>query len=160
MVYRYSWLAGAIALAFAFTGLSGLLRETRDGTRWQYIVIAALVLGATITQDWSISLAFYIDELLPGECVVKSFAYVLDIDRRFVDRYNHELIDIHRITPESMEAHLHHLRELILRHVELTGSAWGEAILDDYRTFLHKFWVVKPKAVELGSLIDALRRAA
>jgi gliding motility-associated-like protein len=36
------------------------------------------VLGATITQDWSISLAFYIDELLPGECVVKSFAYVLD----------------------------------------------------------------------------------
>jgi transglutaminase-like putative cysteine protease len=49
MVYRYSWLAGAIALAFAFTGLSGLLRETRDGTRWQYIVIAALVLGATIT---------------------------------------------------------------------------------------------------------------
>ncbi len=36
------------------------------------------VLGATVTQDWSISLAFYIDELLPGECVVKSFAYVLD----------------------------------------------------------------------------------
>ena len=38
------------------------------------------------------------------------FAYVLDIDRDFVDRYNHELIDIHRITPETMEAHLHHLR--------------------------------------------------
>ena len=25
------------------------------------------------------------------------FAYVLDLDRDFVDRYNHELIDIHRI---------------------------------------------------------------
>lgn len=49
MVYRYSWLAGAAALLFAFTGLSGLLRPTSSGTKWQYIVIAALILGATIT---------------------------------------------------------------------------------------------------------------
>jgi glutamate synthase (NADPH/NADH) large chain len=77
-----------------------------------------------------------------------------------VDLYNHELIDIHRITPESMETHLHHLRNLILSHVELTGSEWGESILEDYRTYLPKFWVVKPKAAELSSLIDALRRAA
>ncbi len=49
MVYRFSWLAGATALVFAFTGLNGLLRPTSSGTRWQYIVIAALVLGATIT---------------------------------------------------------------------------------------------------------------
>ena len=88
------------------------------------------------------------------------FAYVLDIDRGFVDRYNHELIDIHRVTPESMEAHLHHLRSLITAHVGYTGSVWAEAILDDYRTFLPKFWVVKPKATELGSLIESLRRAA
>ena len=39
----------AAALLYAFTGLSGLLRPTSDGTNWQYIVIAALVLGATIT---------------------------------------------------------------------------------------------------------------
>jgi transglutaminase-like putative cysteine protease len=49
MVYRFSWLAGAAALLFAFTGLNGLLRPTADGTKWQFIVIAALVLGATIT---------------------------------------------------------------------------------------------------------------
>jgi glutamate synthase (NADPH/NADH) large chain len=77
-----------------------------------------------------------------------------------VDRYNHELIDIHRMTPESMESHLHHLRLMISTHVKETGSAWGDAILDDYRTFLPKFWLVKPKAVELGSLIESLRRAA
>jgi glutamate synthase (NADPH/NADH) large chain len=41
-----------------------------------------------------------------------------------------------------------------------TGSEWGESILDDYRTFLPKFWVVKPKAAEIGSLIESLRRAA
>ena len=95
-----------------------------------------------------------------GAGMTGGFAYVLDIDRDFVDRYNHELIDIHRITPESMEAHLHHLRALIMRHVELTGSEWGEVILDDYRSFMAKFWVVKPKAAELGSLIESLRQAA
>src|SRR5210317_1818428 len=95
-----------------------------------------------------------------GAGMTGGFAYVLDIDRDFVDRYNHELIDIHRISPESMEAHLHHLRNLIVAHVEHTGSVWGEAILEDYRTYLPKFWVVKPKAAELTSLIKSLRQAA
>ena len=95
-----------------------------------------------------------------GAGMTGGFAYVLDIDRDFVDRYNHELIDIHRVTPESMEAHLHHLRSMLSQHVEHTNSEWGETILEDYRTFLPKFWIVKPKATELGSLIESLRRAA
>jgi glutamate synthase (NADPH/NADH) large chain len=95
-----------------------------------------------------------------GAGLTGGFAYVLDMNRDFVDLYNHELIDIHRITPESMEVYLHHLRSLITEHVESTGSEWGQTILNDYRTFLPKFWVVKPKAAELGSLIDALRQAA
>ena len=95
-----------------------------------------------------------------GAGMTGGFAYVLDIDRDFVDRYNHELIDIHRITPESMETNLHHLNALISAHVAYTGSAWGSRILDDFRTFLPKFWVVKPKATELDSLIESLRRAA
>ncbi|MDH5620788.1 MAG: glutamate synthase large subunit [Gammaproteobacteria bacterium] len=95
-----------------------------------------------------------------GAGMTGGFAYVLDIDRDFVDRYNHELIDIHRITPESMETNLHHLRALISSHVAYTGSVWGSRILDDFRTFLPKFWVVKPKATELDSLIESLRRAA
>ena len=95
-----------------------------------------------------------------GAGLTGGFAYVLDMDRDFVDLYNHELIDIHRITPESMEAYLHHLRSLIIEHVELTGSVWGQTIIDDYRSFLPKFWVVKPKAAELGSLIESLRQAA
>ena len=95
-----------------------------------------------------------------GAGMTGGFAYVLDIDRDFVDRYNHELIDIHRVSPENMEAHLHHLRALITQHVQETGSEWGDTILDDYRTYLPKFWLVKPKAAELGSLITSLRQAA
>jgi glutamate synthase (NADPH/NADH) large chain len=95
-----------------------------------------------------------------GAGLTGGFAYVLDLDRDFVDLYNHELIDIHRVSPESMEASLHHLRSLIMEHVTTTNSVWGQEILDDYRSFLPKFWLVKPKAAELSSLIESLREAA
>jgi glutamate synthase (NADPH) large chain len=88
------------------------------------------------------------------------FAYVLDMERDFVDRYNHELIDIHRVAPEGMEPYVQHLRSLIERHVAATGSAWGEQLLNDFRSFIGKFWVVKPKAAEIDSLLENLRRAA
>jgi len=88
------------------------------------------------------------------------FAYVLDTERDFVDRYNHELIDILRLSPEGMENYLQHVRALLIRHVEETGSAWGNRLLTDFRDFLGKFWLVKPKAASLDSLIETLRRAA
>jgi glutamate synthase (NADPH/NADH) large chain len=47
-----------------------------------------------------------------------------------------------------------------MEHRELTGSEWADTILDDYRAILTRFWLVKPKAAELGSLIQSLRQAA
>ena len=87
-------------------------------------------------------------------------AYVLDQDRDFVDRYNHELIDIHRISPEGFESYRQHLHKLIVRHRELTGSIWAQQILDEFRDYVGKFWLVKPKAASIESLADSLRRAA
>jgi glutamate synthase (NADPH/NADH) large chain len=102
-----------------------------------------------------------------GECGVNfgagmtgGFAYVLDESRSFVDRYNHELIDTTRIVAEHMEAHQHYLRSLIQEHVNATGSAWGQQILDDWRDFVGKFWLVKPKAADIGSLLVAIKAAA
>ncbi len=88
------------------------------------------------------------------------FAYVLDLSRDFVDRYNHELVDIHRISLEGMENHLQHLRSLLANHIAHTGSAWATELLDDFRNVLHKIWLVKPKAASLAALADELRRAA
>jgi len=88
------------------------------------------------------------------------FAYVLDLERNFVDRYNHELIDISRIHPEAMQSHVQHLEGLLERHVAETGSEWAQEIAGDLRTYLPKFWVVKPKAASIDSLIENLRRAA
>ncbi|KAF1712287.1 glutamate synthase large subunit [Pseudoxanthomonas kalamensis DSM 18571] len=87
-------------------------------------------------------------------------AYVLDLDRDFVDRYNHELIDIHRISPEGFENYRQHIHRLIQRHRELTGSIWAQQILDEFRDYIGKFWLVKPKAASIESLTEALRRAA
>ncbi|MFM1887624.1 MAG: glutamate synthase large subunit [Pseudomonadota bacterium] len=88
------------------------------------------------------------------------FAYVLDLDRGFVDRYNHELIDIHRLSIESTSEHLQHLQHLVEKHVAETGSDWGAEILRDFRSYIGHFWLVKPKAASIDSLIANLSRAA
>ncbi|MGY6588614.1 MAG: glutamate synthase large subunit [Wenzhouxiangella sp.] len=95
-----------------------------------------------------------------GAGMTGGFAYVLDIDRVFVDRYNHELIDIHHIEPDNMENHVHHLRNLIQQHAEMTGSDLAHGVLDDFRRLLPKFWLIKPKASDLDDLISRLRDAA
>ena len=87
-------------------------------------------------------------------------AYVLDMERDFVDRYNHELIDIARITPEGLDGYRQHLTDLIDAHARLTGSAWSARIRDNFRDFVGKFWLVKPKAASLEALANELKRAA
>ena len=59
-----------------------------------------------------------------------------------------------------MELYVQHLRGLIDQHVLATGSVWGEQLLNDFRSFVGKFWVVKPKAAAIDSLLENLRRAA
>ncbi len=95
-----------------------------------------------------------------GAGMTGGFAYVLDLQRDFIDRYNHELVDVHRINPENMEAYMQHLRHLVTEHVRLTGSVWGEEILADFRTYIGRFWLVKPKTENLDHLIDTLLEAA
>ncbi|MBX3693042.1 glutamate synthase large subunit [Dokdonella sp.] len=95
-----------------------------------------------------------------GAGMTGGFAYVLDLERDFVDRYNHELVDINRISLEGMENHAQHLRALIRQHIELTGSAWAQRLLADFREVLHKVWLVKPKAASLAALADELKAAA
>lgn len=95
-----------------------------------------------------------------GAGMTGGYAYVLDLERDFVDRYNHELVDIHRISLEGLENHLQHLRGLMRAHIDATGSAWAARLLADFRDVLHKFWLVKPKAASLDALAEALRRAA
>ncbi|MBZ9559422.1 MULTISPECIES: glutamate synthase large subunit [unclassified Modicisalibacter] len=93
-----------------------------------------------------------------GAGMTGGFAYVIDEDRTFVDRYNHELVEIHRINTEAMEAYRRHLREVIEEYVAETGSARGREILEDFSEFIRHFWLVKPKAASLNGLLAESRR--
>jgi glutamate synthase (NADPH) large chain len=89
-----------------------------------------------------------------GAGMTGGFAYVLDLDKDFVDRYNHELVEVHRIRNEGMEQYRHHLRSVIQEYVQETGSVWGQHILDNFLDYLRKFWLVKPKAASLEMLLN------
>jgi glutamate synthase (NADPH/NADH) large chain len=92
-----------------------------------------------------------------GAGMTGGFAYVLDRDRGFIDRFNSELVEIHRVSSESMEAYRHHLRDNIIEFVAETRSRWGQHILDNFEDYVGKFWLVKPKAADFNKLLSRLR---
>ncbi len=92
-----------------------------------------------------------------GAGMTGGFAFVLDTENAFVDRYNHELVEIQRVSTEQMEPYRNHLRRIIREHVEETGSAWGQEILDNFADFINLFWLVKPKAASLKTLLESVR---
>ena len=95
-----------------------------------------------------------------GAGMTGGFAFVMDEDNSFVDRYNHELLDIHRLSTERMEQHMKYLFNNIRDYVDATGSAWGQKILQEFDEQVSKFWLVIPKATDLDSLLDTLMDAA
>ena len=95
-----------------------------------------------------------------GAGMTGGFAYVLDLDKEFVDSINHEMIDIHRVLSENMVPYRNHLQYMIEEHVRHTGSEWGQYILDNYPQSLRNFWLVKPKAADLMALMDTLQQEA
>ena len=92
-----------------------------------------------------------------GAGMTGGFAYVLDLDRSFVDKYNHELVEIHRISNYSMEEYRNHLRSVISEYCNETRSNWGQHILENFDDYIAKFWLVKPKAASLSELLDKMR---
>jgi len=67
-------------------------------------------------------------------------------------------INIERIVPESMEAYRSHLRSVIVEQVKETGSQRGQDILDNFADSICHFWLVKPKAASMESLLNRLTK--
>jgi len=95
-----------------------------------------------------------------GAGMTGGFAFVLDRQHLFVDRYNHQLVDIHRVDTEQTEAHRNLLYAMIKTFFEETASRHGQAILEDFGVYLPAFWLVKPRSATLDALFDAMERAA
>jgi glutamate synthase (NADPH/NADH) large chain len=95
-----------------------------------------------------------------GAGMTGGMAFVFDRERLFADRFNHELIDIHRVTPEHMETHLNYLYRIILEYARESRSVWGHQVAEDFHDLVRYFWLVKPKASDIHALLDTLMRAA
>lgn len=93
-----------------------------------------------------------------GAGMTGGFAYVLDTDNTFVDQYNHELVDITRVSTEALEEHRSHLRDVINEFVAETDSARGKEILNEFDFYIGKFWLVKPKAANLKTLLNSVTK--
>jgi glutamate synthase (NADPH/NADH) large chain len=92
-----------------------------------------------------------------GAGMTGGFAYVLDLENTFADKYNRELVDIHRISTEAMEGYRDHLYRTIDTFVNETHSAWGAELLDNFDDYVGKFWLVKPKAASISDLLSSTR---
>ncbi len=68
-------------------------------------------------------------------------AYVLDVDGKFGNRCNTEIVELEKVEAEEDVAEL---RSLVERHFEYTGSAVAEKVLADWNGSLAKFVKVMP----------------
>jgi len=93
-----------------------------------------------------------------GAGMTGGFAYVLDENNTFVDKYNHELVEISRINTLQLEEYRHHLCGIIEEYVDETESGWGRHLLENFARYAGKFWMVKPKASNLNTLLNSVKK--
>ena len=94
-----------------------------------------------------------------GAGMTGGFAYVYDPENQFANRNNHD-VDIQRIAAENMEDYRCHLQDVISEFVNETNSARGKHILEHFSDTVGDFWLIKPKALSLESLLEDLQHAA
>src|SRR5690606_34634490 len=88
-----------------------------------------------------------------GACMSGGFAHALHLHNDFLDHYNHELIELIRIATEAMEEHKAFLGRILHQHIKETGSAWAYKSRHEFGFYSRKFWLVKPKAANLQTLL-------
>lgn len=92
-----------------------------------------------------------------GAGMTGGFSYVLDMERSFYERVNTELVEVQRITQESLENQRSFLRHMIEEFVKETGSERGRELAENFDDYVTKFWLVKPKSASLASLFENTR---
>ncbi|WP_394240262.1 glutamate synthase large subunit [Vibrio astriarenae] len=93
-----------------------------------------------------------------GAGMTGGFAYVMDQNSEFAGKVNTESVEA--IALSDLNIHQEHLRGLIAEHLEETGSAHAEAILANFDEWIPQFYLVKPKAADLNTLLGHQSRSA
>ena len=83
-------------------------------------------------------------------------AYVYDEDGQFESKLNRAMVNLYPLT-ECEGGEITEVKDRVTRHVELTGSAKGRTILDDWDNALPRFHKVLPSDYE--RVLDAMKEA-
>lgn len=88
-----------------------------------------------------------------GAGMTGGFALVYDEDGQFVHCLNNELVDMNAINDEKTDEYRSFLRQRLEKHLLYTGSARARWMLERFDDVVDRFWLVKPKALTLDSLL-------
>jgi glutamate synthase (ferredoxin) len=93
-----------------------------------------------------------------GAGMTGGIAYFLDIDGKFKERLSQEVLKVQNVVTAAGESQL---KELIQSSYENTGSSRAKEILDNWSTYLLKFWqVVPPSEQNSPEAIDVVSISA
>ncbi|MGK0255894.1 MAG: glutamate synthase (NADPH/NADH) large chain, partial [Arcobacteraceae bacterium] len=84
-----------------------------------------------------------------GAGMTGGLAFIYDYKREFIDNMNQELIEALRIDTDDTEAERIYLKKLLKDYVEHTQSEKAKEILEDFRSEIRNFWMVKPKDMKV-----------
>lgn len=93
-----------------------------------------------------------------GAGMTGGFAYVLDEGDDLDIRLNHESIEM--IAIDELNIHQEHLRGIINQHLDKTGSLRAEDILTNFSTYAPMFKLIKPKAIDVKTLLGHRSRSS
>ena len=80
-----------------------------------------------------------------GAGMTGGIAFVYDENHEFSENINRELIEVERIDTDEGDEARHYLKKLIKEYADETGSLRAKEILDNFRTDIRDFWLVRPK---------------
>lgn len=84
-----------------------------------------------------------------GAGMTGGVAFVYDREKRFIDRFNQQLVEARRIdVDEDNEARLY-LKKILNSYLNRTRSPKARRILDNFREELAYFWMVTPKDMKV-----------
>ena len=95
-----------------------------------------------------------------GAGMTGGLAYILDEGNLFVDRCNHEMTAMYRIVTEETEEHRTNLMELLKLHASKTKSDHTRRILEDFDSYVRRFWLVVPRAATIETMLHRVRADA
>ncbi|HEY9128442.1 MAG TPA: glutamate synthase large subunit [Sulfurovum sp.] len=75
-------------------------------------------------------------------------AFVYDMDGKFYEKVNPELVEPLRIDTDEWDTEMFELKALLKDYVEKTGSKRATYILENFRSEIRKFWMVAPRGIK------------